>query len=818
MGNRLIAKVHVERAVLHFDKAFDYLVPIELEASLKRGCRVVVPFGNGNRKRQGMVYKIVNQQNQISSVKPICLQLDKEPIFDEEMFKIADFMVKNTFCTHYEAVKTILPNSYEMDLSEHYQLVKKLTEEQLQTFSIEERNLIEFLQTSKTQKELDDYLRYNRKPEIVALLLQKEIIKKEHFVKQKASDKTIQTFQLTMPYDWIVENHKLTPKQKEVVTFLSGVISATKKEISYFCGVGDGVIKRLQQEQIVQVLEREVFRIPFQKHTALETLSQLQLSQQQQQVFEQILEIIKKNQPQVGLLYGVTGSGKTSIFIKLIEQTIQSGKQALMLVPEIALTPQMLEKFKALFGDNVAVMHSGLSLGERLDEYKRMKQGKAQIVIGTRSAIFAPFAQIGLIIMDEEGEASYKSDVSPRYHTREIAKLRCVQHKAMLLLASATPSIESYYKAKKGIYHLFTLPKRYANAQLPEVYIVDMKEEERRANTSCVSKLLQQEIYENIKRREQSILLINRRGYHTIAQCMECGEVIKCPHCDVALTYHKDNNCLMCHYCGYRQKFEKECSSCHSPHLKLSGFGTQKIEDELQSLFPQALILRMDTDTTYSRYAYEKKFHAFGQGQYDILVGTQMIAKGLDFPNVTLVGVLNADNGLYAGDYRGVERVFSLITQVVGRSGRAQKSGRAYIQTYLPENPVIQFAAKQDYNSFYQDEIVCRKTLLYPPYCDICSIHFSGTQENQLHQAILCFLEILKHTSNIGNPPAMKIFGPIKPFVYRMNGKYRQNIYIKCLYNAVFRTYLKQNLMIMGKQKQMRNISFYVDINGDINV
>lgn len=822
MKNRsLLAKVYVDKATFQFDKAFDYLVSEQFASTLKRGCRVLVPFGNGNRKRQGMVVSIEEAESVGRKLKPIAAQIDLEPIFEEEMFVIADFMVKNTFCTFYDAVKTILPNAFGMQIGAHYQLSKKMTEEELAAFSYEERNLIQFLQTAKTQKELDDYLHYtigSAKEGAVKHLLEEKIVVQVDEISQKVSDKTVKVAKLADDFEIRQEGYKLTPKQSEVIDFLSAVGTADKKEIMYFCAVGEGVIKTLEKRGILTFFERKVYRIPEKSKGNTHSVEELVLSKEQQEVYEGILSLTKEEKAQVALLYGVTGSGKTSVFLKLIAQTVRSGKQAMMLVPEISLTPQMVEQFKSLFGDQVAVMHSSLSLGERMDEYLRVQQGKANIVVGTRSAVFAPFHQLGLIIMDEEGEASYKSDATPRYHAREIAKLRCLQHHAVLLLASATPSIESYYRAKQGIYQLFTLHKRYADAVLPEVYLVDMKEEEKKGNFSQISTMLRQEVEKNLERGEQTILFLNRRGYQTVACCLECGEVIKCPRCDVPLTYHKDNGYLMCHYCGFAKKFLQECDHCHSHHVKLSGMGTQKAEDELANLFPNARILRMDTDTTYSRYAYSEKFDAFRRKEYDILIGTQMIAKGLDFPEVTLVGVLNADAGLYSSDYRGVERVFSLITQVVGRSGRAKKMGRAYIQTMQPENAVISFAAEQNYEGFFEDEIMTRKVLLYPPFCDICLVGFSGIQEKAVETAAGIFLQILEQKAReLNGKVPLKVLGPIKPPLYRVNGKYRQKILIKCKGNAPFKRYLKGCLEEIHQKKGFSHITVTVDMNGDLN-
>lgn len=815
MTQQLTAKVYVDKTVFHFDKAFDYLIPEELRETLKPGCRVMVPFGNGNRKRQGMVLSVAPQTDLTQRLKPVIMQLDEKPVFDEEMFEVAGFLVKQTFCTFYDAVKTILPNAYQMHFTESYELVHRVDEEELAGLGYEERRVIEMLHSPKTKRDLEQAASDDKEilPALTRLI-EMGLVRRVDEAHRKVSDKTVQMIRLISDdFDGI----NLTPKQREAAEFLLSVGSATKKEAMYFCAVGESVLNQLVKKGVAEYFRHQVFRTPKEETSGAGSVEEITLSPEQQQAFDGLAQMISEEKAAAALLHGVTGSGKTLVFVKLIDYVVSQGKQALMLVPEISLTPQIVKRFQSLFGDRVAVMHSNLSLGERLDEYKRIEQGKAPIVVGTRSAVFAPLKRIGLIIMDEEGEASYKSDASPRYHAREVAKLRCLRHDAVLLLASATPSVESYYKAKSGVYRLFTMANRFAGATLPEVYLIDMKEEEQNTNSGSVSRMLRQEINRNLERGEQSVLFINRRGYQTVAQCLSCGEVLKCPHCDAALTYHRDNGYMMCHYCGYARKYEQSCPGCHSSHLKLSGLGTQKIETELAELFPSARILRMDTDTTYSRYAYSEKFDAFRRGEYDILVGTQMIAKGLDFPNVTLAGVLNADSGLYSNDYRGVERVFSLITQVVGRSGRAEKTGRAYIQSYAPENPVIAFAAKQDYESFYEDEIFSRKALLYPPFCDICTINFSGVMEQSVTDAAEAFLSLLKCRAEASqNGLAMKVMGPMKPAIYRMNNKYRQKIIIKCRYNASFRHYLRGCLMRSGEMPQFRKITVYADVNGDV--
>ena len=490
-----------------------------------------------------------------------------------------------------------------------------------------------------------------------------------------------------------------------------------------------------------------------------------------------------------------------------------------MLIPEISLTPQTLNRFRRLFGETVAVLHSGLSLSMRSNEYKRVKSGQCRIVVGTRSAVFAPLDNIGLIIMDEEGERTYKSESSPRYHAKDAAAQRCLYHNAVLLTASATPSIESYYSAQKGRTKLFVMPERYSadsneKAAMPKAEIIDMTGSGRVLSEELVSG-----INDNLRKGEQSILLLNRRGYHTFITCSECKEPVSCPNCSIPLTYHKINNRLICHYCGYSQDYTDRCPKCGSSKLRLTGMGTQRLEDELAEFFPSAKILRMDADTTYSRYAYDKRFTAFGNGEYDIMVGTQMIAKGLDFPNVTLVGVLNADKSLYSGDFRSYERTFSLITQVVGRSGRGNSRGRAIIQTYAPDHYVINLAAQQNYTAFYEQEIAMRRALIYPPFCDICAVGFSGEDDGKTSSAADAFAEkIAERIKELPEKMPVRVLGPSKCVFEKINGKFRYRIIIKCRNNASFRSFISGIRTDTAKLPEFRGISVYIDMNGDISL
>ena len=818
METRLTAKVYVDKSVYAIDMPFTYLVPDSLKPSLRRGCRVLVPFGNSNRKVQGLVCGLETDSAFEGKLKPVAAQLDPEPVVSEEMFRIIEYLVRNTFCTYYEAVRTVLPIGANVDIVECYSLKRPLDTEELLSLPEGERRLVEFLQTAKTAKELNGFLDCRQNPAksaVVKALVQKGIIEKTEQLKPKVAAKTVRMVKISENYNR--ENTTLSKKQKEVVALLEQVSVALPKELAYLCGVTEAVIRTLLKKDVLSSFERTVETDYKETVFSSANPSEIILSKEQERVFSGIQALLADNRPHAALLYGVTGSGKTQVYLKLIEEVLQNGRTALLLVPEIALTPQLVSKFRAVFGEIVAVIHSSLSVAERLEEYRRIQAGAAKIVIGTRSAVFVPLSKIGIVIMDEEGESSYKSDASPRYHARDIAKLRCVEHGATLLLGSATPSIDSYYRAQRGSYSFFTLQTRYAEANLPQVYLVDMLAEQKQNYLSPLSEIVQEQLALNLDAGEQSIVLINRRGYRTYATCMQCGEVLKCPSCSVAMTYHRVNGCLMCHYCGHVEPFVSKCPSCDGEYIKLTGTGTQKVEEELSLLLPSARILRMDADTTGSKYAYEKNFDAFRKGQYDILLGTQMIAKGLDFPNVTLSVVVNADGGLYSGDYRSGERIFSLITQVVGRSGRSRKPGRAYIQTFDPDNPILTFASQQDYPAFYQDEIKSRRGLMYPPFCDIVVLGFSSHDEEKALRAAHRALAVLKEETKKYTDIVMKALGVTEAPVYRISGKYRYRIIIKCRMNGNMKQIIADTLKYCGKDSAFGGVTLYADVNGELN-
>lgn len=612
----------------------------------------------------------------------------------------------------------------------------------------------------------------------------------------------------------LIENEndlpKLTPKQRSVVDLLFDVNTASVSEICELCSVGTSVLKNLEKYGVISIFDKEIYRNPY-KNIKVKEPKKIELTFEQSKAYDTYSNMLL-NGGGSGLLYGVTGSGKTQVYLKLIDKALENDRDVIVLVPEISLTPQVLSIFHARYGDKVAVFHSGLSLGERNDEYKRADRGEAKIVIGTRSAVFAPLHNLGLIIMDEEQENTYKSERTPKYNTKDVAHFRCKYNKALFLMTSATPSLETYSNALKGKYVLCELNERFGDAKLPHVITVDMKQEMKNGNKSPISSKLKELISETIDNGKQAILLINRRGYNTFIACNDCGHVITCPNCSISLTYHSTNNRLTCHYCGYTKSLDNVCPECHSENIRYSGYGTQKIEDELSYLFPNARILRMDADTTSAKFSHEKLFNAFANHEYDIMIGTQMVAKGLDFDNVTLVGVVNADNSLYDESYNSAERCFDLITQVVGRSGRRDGNGKAVIQTINPYNQTLEYAADQDYKSFYNNEIELRRLLIYPPYCDIISASFIGENENKVAMCAKKFLELLIE-ENENCKQKIIVLGPSAAKIAKLNNCYRYRLSVKCKNSKNIRNMFNVIQKNISKIKEYKDVSVSLDLN-----
>ena len=574
--------------------------------------------------------------------------------------------------------------------------------------------------------------------------------------------------------------------QRRVIEYLRDIGTADMELIREIPGVSSQQIMALRDKGIIKILESESIRNPYAEYARMRDNREIILSDAQKRAYDSIESELMADEARAALLFGITGSGKTQVIMKTIDKTLSLGKSVIMLVPEIALTPQTVNIFCRRYGERVAVIHSSLSKGERYDALRRIKRGEVDLVIGTRSAIFAPVQNLGLIVIDEEHEHTYKSESDPKYHAKDVAAYRCGRNKALMLLASATPSLESFYKAKNGVYKLVPLRERYGGASLPQAIIVDMREELRLGNLSPISARLYSSLKEGYERDKQSIIFLNRRGYSTQISCKECGEVLTCPHCSVSLTHHTDSEGgrLLCHMCGYGERLPRKCPSCGAERLSYLGYGTQKLEGEIGKYLPDVRVLRMDADTTTQKMSYDRMLEDFREGRADVLLGTQMVAKGHDFPRVTLVGVALADTSLFVSDFRASERTFSLLTQVIGRAGRAGDEGVAVIQTFVPKNEVIRLACLQDYEKFYEGEIALRRELSYPPFCDIVNLTLTSDNEAELrNKAALLSDTILKKLSGeLGKLPFI-VFGPFEAAVYKINEKYRMRMVVKCKLN-----------------------------------
>lgn len=811
---QFLAMVAVENVAYHFDILYGYSFDDSLKDYIKPGVRVLVPFGRGKTaKRQGVVFEI-SQCNDVSAYKGIISVLDEKALISTEMLEIAAYLKERTFCTYFEAVKVQMPSGYSYKTTVNYFAVDSPEKSNL---SGNEKELYELMLSYDgfcDRKKLYDTLGFDASCDAMEKLVSKKLVIKNYDALSRAGNATHKKAFLVMGDDEIAEKYpKLTSKQKSVINVLQDVGKADINEVCYFTGVTASVIANLCKKCIVEIIDEEYYRIPETYLKNPSAKNDITLTDKQNEAFTNLYEKYK-NGGGVSLLYGITGSGKTSVFLKLIDNVISDGKQVIVMVPEIALTPQMMGIFKGRYGENVAIFHSGLSLGERRDEYKRVLDKKAQIVVGTRSAVFAPFDNIGLIVIDEEQEHTYKSESSPKYHARDVAKFRIAKHKALLLLSSATPSLSSFVYAKKGNYSLETLDERYGQAVLPDVLVVDMKQERKSGNKYNISSALLELLEKNINEEKQSILLINRRGFNTFAACDECGEVINCPSCSISLTYHSANNRLMCHYCGYSTSFTRVCSACGKEAVRYAGYGTQRIEQELSELLPEAKVIRLDTDSTSTKHSFEKALNDFNSGKYNIMLGTQMVAKGLNFENVTLVGVINADQQLNNDDYRSQERTFDLLTQVVGRSGRGKFKGKAVIQTLSPDNNVIKLAEKQDYLGFYNTEIIIRKALVYPPFCDICVLNFTSKNEIAALNASKDFLtSIRKMTADEYKDEKLIVLGPMPPRISKINNKYRYRLILKCKNTKRFRNLISKLLIEFGKDKKQNGVSVSIDMN-----
>ena len=814
---RKVARISVSKALYAIDKPYSYLIPPELEERIRPGMRVLVPFGNGNRGSDGIVLSVGEEPSSGVALKAILSCLDESPVLDQKGLQLALWMRERYFCTVYDCVKAMLPAGLYFSLRDRVMLKPGLDMEQARNAAASIRGgavLLELLENwggSGDMEQIRGAFGTKDPNPAIKCFIEQGIAVLETSTQRGVGDKTEKIAVLAVPAEdamaMVEPKRRTAPLRYSVTQMLCTLGAAGAKELCYFTGASMQTIKSLEKSGILVLEKQEVFRRP----SAADVPPELPpvLNEEQQAAFEGLSTLLDEEKPNAALLYGVTGSGKTSVYIRLIQKALDAGKSALVLVPEIVLTPQLLRIFTAQFGKQIAVLHSSLRTGERYDEWKRARNGDARVVIGTRSAIFAPIHDLGLIILDEEQEPSYKSENIPRYHARDVAKYRCVQNNALLVLGSATPSVETMYQAKTGAIGLFTLKKRYNQKALPKVIITDMKDELRMGNTESLSSTLKQELEANLDRGEQSILFLNRRGASRMVSCGECGEVPECPSCSVSLTYHSANNRLMCHHCGHSQPLPGSCPKCGGL-LNFIGTGTQKVQEELQELFPWAEVMRMDTDTVSAAHPHEELLDRFRKKKIPILVGTQMVAKGLDFENVTLVGVVAPDLSLYVDDFRAAERTFSLLTQVIGRAGRGDKQGRAVIQTYTPEHDVIRCAAVQDYDAFYESEIQLRRLRRYPPFTDVIRMTASGRSEGEVLRICSRIRKGMeRELERMGGH--WQLLGPAPGSIVRINNRYRYHLTLVGPINREIRCLVAGMLCAAHSDKENHGVSVYAD-------
>jgi len=814
MEAAVVVKVAVGAAPYSIDKPYDYLVPEGLLETAVPGVRVIVPFGRGNRESDGIILSR-GESVKTPELKPLKFVLDQDPVLDADGIALALWMRQRYFCTMFEAVRTILPTGLWYQIREVWHLAEGMDRESALERAGKIRKsgaVLDVLFASGGSADLET-LKTVCGEEVGTTLrkLQKaEVLVCESSSKRRVSDKMRRMVSLAIePEDALAlvePKRRSAPQRYEVVKLLSEMGRASAADLSYFTGASSQTLRGLEKSGIVTFSEEEQLRIP--TVSAEETGKPIVLNEEQQAAFDQILSLTASGKGEAVLLQGVTGSGKTQVYLRLVQAVLEQGKTAIVLVPEIILTPQMMKKFSSYFGERVAMLHSSLRVTERYDQWKRIRRGEVQVVLGTRSAIFAPLKNLGLIVLDEEQEGSYQSENPPRYHTRDIAKYLCARQGCVMVLGSATPSVETAWAAEQGIYKKTMLRKRYNASALPQVIISDLREEIKAGNAGLIGSDLRRELELNLERGEQSILFLNRRGNSRMLLCGECGEVPECPRCSVAMTYHSANGRLMCHYCGHSERSSDVCGECGG-RMKHIGAGTQKVEQELQEFFPDVRILRMDADTAAG--GHEKILRQFEQERIPILLGTQMVAKGLDFENVTLVGVLSADLSLYVDNYRAAERTFNLLTQVVGRAGRGGKSGRAVIQTYTPGNDVIRCAAQQDFQRFYEGEIRMRYLRRYPPFSDLFTVTVSGSEEGVVLRAAVIVRETLRRL--FADAKETEVLGPAPAPVVKVNNRYRYRVLLVGKNEKELRQRLSWLLKEFANDRANRGLNIFVDCN-----
>ena len=806
----LLARVAVSGVTYWVDKPYTYAVPEALSSRLRPGVRVVVPFG-GSRPREGIVLALGGETEH--SLKKLYDVLDEEPLLSPLQLKLALWMRERFLCTVMDAVRAMLPSGLWYDLLPVYCLGEGVLPENGGSRS--EKLVLGIVADRGGRCELADIEAAfpGKNPGTVfSSLVKKGLLVPDAEALRRGSEKTILKATLAVsPAEAMLraEQNTRAVRQSAILQVLAQLGKASVADLCYFTGSGRDAVRALEKKGLVTLRYETVYRRPdYDRAAGDDPLPQL--NREQERAYEGLSALLREDKPNAALLYGVTGSGKTTVYIRLIYDALRAGKSAILLVPEISLTPQMLQPFASHFGDRIAVLHSALSMGERSDEWRRIRAGDARLVIGTRSAVFAPVSHLGIIILDEEQEDTYKSETTPRYHARDVAKFLCAKEKALLVLGSATPDIGSMYYARSERYHLFTLPERYNAMQLPRVRIADMRQELRSGNGTSLSGVLREEIAENLSRGEQTILFLNRRGSSKLVLCGECGHTYKCPNCSANLTYHSVGDRLMCHYCGYTRRTDPVCPACGG-HLKYLGTGTQKVVEELAEVFPDVPVLRMDTDTVAPVGSHRALFERFRVQKIPIMVGTQMVTKGLNFENVTLVGVLSADQSLYTSEYRAGERTFSLITQVIGRSGRFEKPGRAVVQTFTPDNQIITQAASQNYDGFYESELALRSLTGSPPFSELYVLTATGAEESTV---LRCCGDIRGSLLEAFRTlPDVRLMGPAPLPVARVNNLWRYRVTVAAPEGADVRWAIRQTLMLCNNSKKYRGVSVYADYN-----
>lgn len=818
MTDRCAVKVAVDTVTTAIDKPYDYRVPPKLEGMLQPGARVLVPFGQGSRLREGIVLS-APAKSDAPRLKEINALLDETPVLDSSELKMALWLRERYFCTLYDAVRVILPHGVWYSLSTVWRVTapkeeayaaaggSKLRSALLDMlFSRGGKATLKDIRAAFSGKDLSQQARELEKAGVLAI---------ESSASRSVKDKTAEIATLAVSpeaaMDFYERRRKAAPGQAEAARVISEIGSATVKELASFTGASTVSVRGLAKHGIIKITDREVLRIGDVPEAAP---PKIELSADQTGAYNGLLRLMDLPGSAAALLQGVTGSGKTLVYISLVREALARGKTAIVLVPEIALTPGLLSVFARHFGRSVAVLHSALSTAERYDQWKRIKyRDEVKVVLGTRSAVFAPLKNLGLIVLDEEQETSYKSENMPCYHARDVAKYRCVAENALLVLGSATPSLETRYFAETGRYRYFTLPGRFGARPLPKVIIADMKKELSAGNPGTISSLLKAEIDKNLAAGEQTILFINRRGNSRLKACGECGAVRTCPNCSVAMTYHSTNDRLMCHYCGHSEPFSARCTECGGL-MKLVGAGTQKVELELHELFPGVETIRMDADTVGAIGSHDRILRRFEKEKIPILIGTQMVTKGLDFANVTLVGVLAADLSLYSDDFRAYERSFSLMTQVVGRAGRGTRPGRAVIQTFTPNNEVILAASRQDYEAFYAGEVAIRRAQGFPPFSDMVYITASGPDRQEAFMAAAAFRQRLEQViEREYTDLAVQLLGPAPLSVAMVNNKHRFRTTLLLKNDAAARRLIGAILKEIKSDRRFGKTSVYADVD-----